>query len=146
MKRSAFLAALYVSFLTFSLLSLFFGETGVTALDRIRIRTRYLSENLADLEIKQSGLTSKLDSLRSDPDSIVIEARALGLYRNDDNVVRFNNLNPVRPLPDAGQVLHLVPMQRAEEGLLRVFAIASGIVVILLYLIIWKVRDAAQAR
>ena len=146
MKRSAFLAALYISFLTFSLLTLFFGKTGVTALDKIRNRNQSLSGNMADLDLKHSDLTAKLDALRSDPESIVIEARALGLYRAGEKVVRFRNLDPIHHLPDAGQVLHLVPLQRTDESLLRVFAIATGIVVLLLSLIIWKVRDAAQTR
>ena len=146
MKRSVFLFALYVSFLTFSLLTLFFGETGVTSLDKLRIRNQSLSGNMADLEDKQSDLTARLDSLRSDPESIVVEARALGLYRKEDKVVRFRNLNPIHPLPDAGQVLHLVRLQPADESLLRVFSLASGTVVLLLSLIMWKVRDAAQSR
>lgn len=146
MKRSVFLAAFYVSFLTFSLLSLFFGETGVTALDKIRKRNQSLSVNMADLSRKQTVLTAKLDALRSDPESIVIEARSLGLYQIGDKVVRFRNLDPIYTLPDAGQVLHLVPLQRVDESLLRVFAIATGIVILLLSLIIWKVRDAAQTQ
>ncbi len=146
MKRSVFLAAFYVSFLTFSLLTLFFGETGVTALDKIRNRNQSLSVNMAELSLKQTVLTAELDALRSNPESIVIEARALGLYRVGDKVVRFRNLYPTHTLPDAGQVLHLVPLQRVDESLLRVFAIATGMVILLLSLILWKVRDAAQTQ
>jgi cell division protein FtsB len=146
MKRSAFLTALYVSFLSFSLLTLFFGKTGVTSLDKLRIRNLALSSNLSDLGAKQVNLTAKLDSLRSDPESIVIEARALGLYRVGDKVVRFRNLQSLHTLPDAGQVLHLLPLQRTDESLIRVFSLASGIIFLLLSLIIWKVKDASVTR
>jgi len=146
MKLSVFLVALYVFFLTFSLLSLFFGETGVTALDRIRIRNQSLAANLAVLDSKHRELAGRLTSLRSDSESIVVGARALGLYREYDKVVQFRNMNPGHSLPDAGRVLHPVPLQRTDESLLRVFSIAAGIIFLLFTLIIWKLRDAAQAK
>lgn len=146
MKLSAFLAALYVSFLTFSLLSLFFGETGVTSLDRIRIRNLSLSANLDDLENKQADLTARLEALRSDPESIIIEARALGLYRRGDRVVQFRNLKTRYNLPNAGQVMHLSPLERNDESLLRVFALISGIILLLMAVIFWKLRDAGKTR
>lgn len=146
MKLSSFLAALYISFLTFSLLALFFGETGVTSLDRLRIRNGALSSNLDDLVNKQGDLAARLESLRSDPESIVIEARALGLYRRGDQVVQFRNLETRRALPNAGQVLNLLPLPRTDENLLRVISLVAGIIVMLSSLIFWRVRDAAETR
>jgi len=145
MKRSVFLAALYVFFLTFSLLSLFFGETGVTALDKIRARNQLLSGNLSVLDSKQEDLLSRLTALRSDPESIVVEARALGLYRGSDQVVQFRNMESIHDLPDAGGVLHLLPMARTDESLLRVFATASAVIFLLFSLIVWKLKDAVKA-
>jgi len=145
MKRSVFLAALYVFFLTFSLLSLFFGETGVTALDKIRVRNQLLSGNLTVLDSKQEDLLARLTALRSDPESIVVGARALGLYRSNDKVVQFRNMESVHDLPDAGGVLHLLPLVQTDESLLRVFAMASGIIFLLFSLIIWKLKDAVKA-
>lgn len=146
MKLSAFLAALYISFLTFSLLALFIGETGVTSLDRLSIRNRALSSNLDDLVTKQGDLTARLDSLRSDPESIVIEARALGLYRSGDRVVEFRNIETQRTLPNAGQVLDLLPLPRTDENLFRVISLVAGIIVLLSTLVFWRVRDAAEKR
>ena len=144
MKPTVFLAALYVFFLTFSLLSLFFGETGVTALDKVRIRNQLLSENLSLLDSKQKALVSKLSSLRSDPESIVVGARALGLYREEDKVIEFRNLRSVHLLPDAGSVLHLSPMQHTDESLLRIIAGSSSVLFLLFSLILWKLRDVVQ--
>ena len=144
MKPTVFLAALYVFFLTFSLLSLFFGETGVTALDKVRIRNQLLSENLSLLDSRQQALISKLSSLRSDPESIVVDARALGLYREGDKVVEFRNLRSVHLLPDAGSVLHLSPLPHADEGLLRLIAASTSLIFLLFSLILWKLRDAVQ--
>jgi len=145
MNRSVFLAALYVFFLTFSLLSLFFGETGVTALDKIRVRNHLLSGNLTVLDSKQEDLLARLSALRSDPESIVVGARALGLYRSGDNVVQFRNMKSVHDLPDAGGVLHLLPLVQTDENLLRVFATAAGGIFLLFSLIIWKLKDAVKA-
>lgn len=127
-------------------MALFFGETGVTSLDRLSIRNRALSSNLDDLVNKQGDLTARLESLRSDPESIVIEARALGLYRRGDRVVQFRNLETRRTLPNAGRVLDLLPLPRTDENLLRVISLVAGIIVLLSSLIFWRVRDVAETR
>ena len=146
MKPSVFIVAIYIFFLTFSLLSLFFGETGVTALDRIRNRNHLLSGNIDLLDMKQGNLVASLTMLRSDPDSIVVEARALGLYRKNERVIQFRNLNPVHSLPDAGKVLHLSPVSQTDESLLRIIAASSGIIFLLFSLLLWKLRDAVQTK
>lgn len=144
MKLTVVLAAVYATFLSFSLLSLFFGDTGVAALEKLRLRNNTLETNLADLQSKQADLADTLESLRSNPESVVIAARSLGMYRNGDNVVYFKNLKPVHSLPDAGQVLYLNPVRRTGDGVLRVFSIAAGVIVMLMSFVIHKVGNARR--
>jgi hypothetical protein len=146
MKPSAFLAAIYVSFLSFALLIIFFGETGVTSLEKIKRRNTALTENLSDLESKQIYMNDLLASLRGNPESILVAARSLGLYRSGDKVLHFRNMKPEHSLPAAGRVLNLGSPGRMDEGLFRVPSLASGLIVLLISLIFGKVRDARQAR
>jgi len=146
MKHSIFLITLYIFFLTFSLLSLFFGKTGITSLEKIRTRNQLLSGNLSLLDSKQENLRAKLADLRSNPESIVIGARALGLYKTDERVVHFRNLNPIHSLPDAGGVLYLFPLHQTDESLLRFFSAASGFIFFLASSVIWKLRNAVQKK
>ena len=134
--------ALYVSFVTFSVLSLFFGETGVASIEKLNDRRRVLSANMSDLESRQVYLKSMLSTLRSDPEAVIVEARSLGLYRDDDFVVRFDNLDFYRGRPEAGQVLRLSQMRKTEEGFLRLLSLVAGLVVLLGLLVAWKLKDA----
>ena len=146
MKRSAVFAALYAAFLVFSLLSLFFGETGVVALKRLEDRNGHLEANMADLEKRGSDLSARLASLRSDPEAIVIEARSLGLYRADDSVVVFEDLGSRRGIPDAGRVLRMVPAPTVNENVLRILALSAGAAAFFLAMIVGRRTDAPAPR
>ncbi len=143
MKQSAILTALYATFLTFSLLALFFGETGVVALKKLEDRNGHLEVNMADLERHGMELSARLGALRSDPEAIIVEARSLGLYREDDAVVMFRNLETQRKLPQAGRVLRMVPAPVGGEGILRILAASVGLVALFVTLILGRMEHAA---
>lgn len=143
--RSVFLA-IYVSFLSFSMLSLFFGATGIASMEKLNDRSRAVGANLRHLESRQEDLKTTLSRLRSDPEAVTVEARSLGLYRPGENVAYLSGPDEVRERYDAGSVLRLDPIQRNEETFLRVSALAAGILVILVSLVSWRIRDAHSQR
>jgi len=142
MIRSALLIALYVNFLTFSLLSVFFGGTGATSFDKLRQHNLTLEANISELESKQLNLSSTLGSLRSNPESIIIEARSLGLYRKGDGVIYFKNFEPVYAVPETDQRFYPRALRQADENILRLFSMAAAVVAFLIFLTVWKARDA----
>lgn len=146
MKFRTVLTAMYVSFLTFSILSLFFGATGIASMEKLNDRKRAVSANMEDLDSRHEDLLAVLSSLRSDPEAIIIEARSLGLFRTGDNVAYMQNPGLPRNRYDAGSVLRLNPLKYKEEGFLRISALAAGILIILASLISWRINDAHQAK
>jgi len=145
MIRSALLVALYVNFLSFSLLSLFFGGTGATSFEKLREHNLRLEANISELESKQVDLNNMLGSLRSNPESIIIEARSLGLYRKEDGVIYLRNFEPVHRIPETDQKFYPRSLRQADEGILRVFSMAAAIVALLLSLVARKAQGAHKA-
>ena len=138
------MSSIYAFFLTYSLSMLLFGGTGITSLGRLVERNRLLEANLGDLDHKKNELIDRLAALRSDPQAIAIEARSMGLYRNEERAVLFGNLEQSNALPDAGRVLALAPIPEGREDLFRIFSVVVGVIVLLFGLIAWKVRDVHQ--
>jgi len=128
-KWSAIISACYVVFLVNSVLSLFFGTAGVIVTASNRTRTQLLLENVSNLEERQLQLTAKLEALRSDPESVIIEARTLGFYRSDEGAIHIKNLEPAEKMLEAGNVLHLRPPKPSNQNPHRIIAIVAGLLV-----------------
>jgi|GEM_PF-712131 len=144
-KWSAIVGACYVAFLTNALLSLFFGAAGVGVTASSRARTRLLLENVENLEERQLQLTAKLEALRSDPESVIIEARALGFYRDYEGVIHIQNLESARTVLETGNVLYLKPPRPSNQNTLKIIALAAGLLMLFLSLVNRNFRHAASA-
>ena len=147
MKRSVLLGSVYAVFLTCSLLSLLFGETGVTALARLTELNRRLESNLEDLYRKRGQLVSRLSDMRSDSEAIAIEARSMGLYNQGERVLLSEGLGEPNVLPEAGSLLSIEPLlpRRRKDGF-RYAAAAVGVIVLLFGLISQRTANAYQTR
>lgn len=133
-KHLAIVGACYAAFLTNAFLSLFFGAAGLTMTASNRTRTELLLKNVENLEKKQLQLIAKLEALRSDPESVIIEARALGVYRHEEKVIYLQNLEPSRTVLEAGSVLYLEPLEPSNQKSRKIIAIAMGLLILILFL------------
>ena len=145
MTRSVLLGSVYAVFLTCSLLSLLFGETGVTALARLAELNRRLESNLDDLHRKRGNLISRLTDMRSDSEAIAIEARSMGLYNDGEQVLLSESLGGPSVLPEAGRVLSVEPPRERREDRFRYVGAAVGMIVFLFGVIPRRTPDAHQA-
>ena len=138
MKRSAISGPLYVSFLCFSLIVLFFGKTGVSSLEQLNRQRDALMMNLTELEMNRDRLGARLESLRRDPQAVVVEARSLGLFPVGEHVLVFENNQTKRTWPEAGIVLNPDEIDFIDENLFRIIALSAGILVLVVSLVYWK--------
>jgi len=129
-KWSAIVNACYAVFLVNSVLSLFFGTTGIIITASNRTRTQLLLENVGNLEERRLQLTAKLEALRSSPESVIIEARTLGFYRRDEGVIHIQNLKATETALDVGNALYLEPLKPSNQNPHRIIAIAAGLLVL----------------
>lgn len=146
MTRSVLLGSVYAVFLTCSLLSLLFGETGVTALARLAELNRRLESNLDDLHRKRGHLISRLADMRGSSETIAIEARSMGLYNDGEQVLLSESLGEPNVLPEAGRVLSIEPPRERREDRFRYAGTAVGIIVFLFGVISRRAPNAHQAR
>lgn len=146
MKRSGIVAAFYVAFLANSLLSLFFGSSGVTATASNRTRTELLLKNVDNLDERQLQLVAKLEMLRSDPESVIIEARALGFYRHDEKVMHIQNLETPRSMLETGRALYMKSAEPERHNSHKTIAIMAGLLVLFLSLTSRNLRNAHSAK
>ncbi len=146
MKPRSAILALYACFLTFSLLSIFFGATGISSVEKLNDRKRAVSANLEKLDERQEDLKTILSDLRSNPEAVMVEARSLGLFRPEDNVAYMNGPEQMKIRYDAGSVLRLQPLEKEEESFLRIASLAVGILALLVSLVSRRSRSAATER
>ncbi|MCG8453064.1 MAG: septum formation initiator family protein [Spirochaetales bacterium] len=143
MKQSALLAAAYALFLTSSVLSLFFGESGVAASQRLGEQLDALAGNLAVLEEQEVVLQGRLDSLKRNPEAVAVEARSLGLYRTGELVAMMGSHLTRSSLFDEGHVISTYTPPKRDDFVFRVISSGVGAIVLILALFARKVRHAS---
>ena len=141
MKQSVFLLPIYIIFLFSSLLNLFLGQNGVISLENINNQNTDLEENIKNLESKQTLLRNRFELFKSNPESIIIEARGLGLYRRNDNVMYLNRKYGTAELPDAGKVLYIHNFEKINRNFIRVISLIIGFLTLILSVIIRKIKN-----
>ncbi len=146
MKRVVIPLTLYLVFFTYSLSIFFFGEAGVYDYARINDRIQALSENLKTLNMKKLELTRTIESLRSDPAAMKIEARSMGLYEPDQNVLYFHDFEYRKHLLDAGHVRIMEPMSKSNRGMFRILSLTIGLLFFLFGFVLFQVRNATRPR
>jgi hypothetical protein len=95
-----------------SLLVYLFGDSGISAFDRLTEYRDRLERNVKDLDGLNRSLQAELGSLRDDPRRTEVLARDLGLYRPEDRVLRIEGA-PARVEPyEVGTLLRLKSPRR----------------------------------
>lgn len=138
--------SLYWMFFTYALSMLFFGQTGVYSFSRLNKQLDLLVRNMEHLDDIKTELRQKMDFLRSDPVSMKIEARDMGLYEPGQTVLSFHNMKQGRVLPDAGNVLSVQNTRVVSRQNFRIFSLCIGIACFLFGFILIKVRNVSYSQ
>lgn len=89
MKLARLVLYLAVGFVLRSLVLLLWGNGGLSDYRQALAARSALAVNIEQLKQINSRLRREVESLSSDPERIVLEARRLGYYREGERVVRF---------------------------------------------------------
>ncbi len=146
MKLRSIIAAVYAVFLTYSFSSLFFGQSGAAALEKISYRNKLLSANLADLEEQHQKLESHLSTLMTDPESVAVGVRRLGLVADGEYLVVMNPSKKIWEETNAGKVLQLDDLKRQDSGFLWIFCLTVGVIVFLVSLAVGRGQNAGYQK
>jgi cell division protein FtsB len=111
MKGTKLLLSFWLSTVTFCLLQIIFGPTGLTETARLKEFGSRLDSRLEALQEDNIRLSGRYEALRTSADAVRLEARALGYFRPGETPVRTPegvvfrlpsdapDLSPVKPLP-----------------------------------------------
>jgi cell division protein FtsB len=93
MKAARLVLLLSVGFLLRSLSLFLWGSGGLADYRKVEAGRGQLRANIEELKRINSGLRREVESLGSDPERVVLEARRLGYFREGQRVVRFQGKN-----------------------------------------------------
>ncbi len=125
MKPWRALLSLYLGFLLGCLLLFFFSGTGLRSYRALTAYRDLLQSNLRELEELHETLAGELDALRTEPERIVLEAREIGYFREQDRVIRLDGREPGRFYQQVGrQVLRQVDIAPRDAPALRILCMA----------------------
>ncbi|QEN07409.1 septum formation initiator family protein [Oceanispirochaeta crateris] len=108
---------LMAALIIYTVLSFFWGKTGIQSIIEMeRVRSQ-LELNLNELNQINNQLNEDLGSLSSDPERIAIQSRNLG-YIQDNERILFMNLNGLSASKmNVGKILHLEQkMEKPEQS------------------------------
>lgn len=124
------LVSLWVSVAVYTVLSIFFGATGIFAMQYISAERDRLAENLSHLQEINVELNGSLDALRYDKDTLSLYARDLGYGKDDERFIRIVDLHYVSGNHQkAGELLIPKRLKTLSEDLLRVISLITGLCV-----------------
>jgi hypothetical protein len=110
-----FLLFALLAYTTGSLLVYLFGDSGVSAFNRLTDYRNRLERNVGALDDLNRSLQAELASLRDDPRRTEVLARDLGLYRPGDRVLRIEGARAGAEPYEVGSLLRLKP-PRIDRG------------------------------
>ena len=110
-----FLLFAMLAYSTGSLLVYLFGDSGVSAFNRLTDYRTRLERNVRDLEDLNRSLQAEFASLRDDPRRTEVLARDLGLYRPGDLVLRIEGAQAGVEPYEVGSLLRL-KVPRHDRG------------------------------
>jgi cell division protein FtsB len=122
------LVSLWVSVAVYTISSIFFGATGIFAMQYLSAERDRLAENLSHLREINVELNGSLDALRYDKDTLALYARDLGYGKDDERFIRIVDLHQVSGNHQkAGEMLIPKRLKTLSEDLLRAISLLTGL-------------------
>jgi cell division protein FtsB len=130
MKAARLVLLLSVGFMLRSLALFLWGGGGLGDYRRVEAGREQLAANIEELKRINSGLRREVESLGSDPERVLLEARRLGYFREGQRVVRFQGL---APRPSSFTLGALVRVETPRERRDWIWKLAGAVVPLAAY-------------
>jgi cell division protein FtsB len=133
MKGSRFLLAFWLSTASFCLLQIVFGPGGITETQRLDDQKARLESRLVELQAENARLAARYEALRTNPEAVRLEARALGYFETGEVPVRTLGGAQFRLPPDDSHLSRIAPIAGGSSDTSLFFRLAWP----LLFLVFW---------
>lgn len=129
MKRSfRLLLSVYIGFVLYSLLILFWGNSGFFSLQKLNNYHSRLIENNINLSKLNKELKSQMETLKHDSETIKVYARALGYFDQNERVMKVDGFRSKKNFYAVGKIVKFSEEDKNLQPIFRTSAIIVGIV------------------
>ena len=110
---------LLTALIIYSILSFFWGRTGIQSIKEMENIRFQLEQNLNELNQINSNLNDNIKSFGSDPERIVIQSRDLSYIKDHEKILFMNLSGTAVSQADVGKILHLEIKYDSPESLFK---------------------------
>lgn len=143
-RRTRIFVSLYLGFAAYCALVLVLGRTGVVASNELRSYETRLENNLAQLQNINKQLASHFDALRSNPETIRLEARQLGYLEPTQRIIQVTGYNPSESSFAVGSLVSEKKHSVTSDTVSRAVGFAVAIVSFILIGVFGRRRDGPE--
>ena len=113
---------------TYLLLSIFLGRTGILEYGKLSAYSNRLSVNIDELDKIQQRLSDRVQALQSDPEAIRLLARRLGYFAKGEELLRIDGYNPDRQSVSPGAIVYSTMNDPDRRSLFRAISFAVSVI------------------
>lgn len=143
-RRTRVFLSLYLGFAVYCLVVLFFGRTGIIATRELRTYHTRLEANLTQLENINTHLVERLDSLRSNPQTIRLEARQLGYLGPNEHFLEIGGYAPPPNVVTVGSLVTEKKLTATPDADSRVIGLAAAVGAFVLFEVMARRRNGPK--
>ena len=134
MKGFRILFSVTTGLVTYLLLSIFLGHTGILEYQKLNHYQEQLSANIGDLDKINSRLQDRIQSLQSDPQAVTVLARNLGYFTPNEGMIWISGYNPEVQVTSPGKIVYRQSKEVNRKPIFRVIAFSISILTYLVLL------------
>lgn len=102
---------------------LFWGHSGIYSYKRLVNYRNSLEANIKELEQINRQLINDIDALGTNPDIVALEARELGFFKDDEQVIRIENYSARGNIHQVGRLIYKTEGKATRDILIKIFAL-----------------------
>ncbi len=145
-RRTRLFLSIYLGFAAYCLVVFVFGRTGIVASNELRHYKTRLETNLSQLEDINTHLADRFDSLRTNAETIRLEARQLGFLEPNERVLQISGYSPPRNAFAVGSLASERHHTVTSDSVSRVVGLIVAVLTFVLLGVFTRRRDGPQER
>jgi len=102
---------------------LFWGHSGIYSYKKLVNYRNSLEENIKDLEQINQQLLNDIDALGSNSEIVALQARELGFFKDDEQVIRIENYSARGNIHQVGRLIYKAEGKATRDILIKTSAL-----------------------
>ena len=117
---------------------IFWGHSGIHSYKKLVNYRNSLEANIKELEQINQQLLNDIDALGTNPDIVALEARELGFFKDDEQVIRIENYSARGNIHQVGRLIYKMDGKATRDILIKISALFLPLIFYLFSCILLK--------